>query len=577
MSGLFSTLGIAVSGLHAHQTAVNITANNIANVDTEGYSRQRVDLVSQDPVAVADGLIGRGVRVGSITRARNELLDVIYRHQSSALGGSLEEQRVMARVEDLLFEPSDVGLTSLLDDFFGAFRELAANPEEQPLRVTTVDSATRLADAIRSLESNLDQLRTDADRELRALTTDVNTLLEQVAELNQQIAHLEVDGGQQANELRDHRDLLLDQLSDLLKISTASAADGSVSVTAEGLQLVSSVMAYHIEDRVNPTLDPVRTDFVELAIVETGMVLTPSEGRIEGLLTARDTLVPELEAKLDGFTRSLVREVNLIHSQGRGLRLFETVAGTESVESGTEPLDLDDPATGLAFPPQDGAFDVNVVDSAGNLVTTTITVDLDGAGSDDSLLDIAGKLNAVGNLTASAVGGSLEINAAGGYTFGFSNDTSGLLTAIGINTLFTGSTAREIDVNSVVKGEPSYLAAALNPDPRYTGDNSNAVAMGNLELTPVDVVVGSTTTRVSLGDFLRTAVSDVGVSAQRLGREVESQQLFTRRLDTRRQEISGVNINEEVADLIRFQRGFDASARLISIIDEMLQTLISAI
>jgi len=574
---LFSTLDIAVSGLHAHQVAVNVTANNIANVDTEGYSRQRVDLVSEEPVVQADGVIGRGVRIGSIVRARDELLDVIYRHQASTLAGSEEKQNVLNRIEDLLFEPSDMGLTSMLDDFFGSFQELSVNPEEQPLRATVVAGANQLASSIRSLSANLDRLRTDADREVRALITDINTLLEQVADSNRAIAKLELSSGRPANDLRDRRDLLLDGLSDLMAITTVLADDGTVSVSAEGLQLVAGGTAYHVEARVNPNLDPVRKDFVDLVIVETDTVLAPAGGRLSGLFSARDELVPAFEAKLDGFTRSLIREVNLIHSQGRGLSLFESVTGAVRVDAGGESLDLDDPATGLAFPPSDGSLDVNVVDSAGNLTTTTVTVDLDGAGPDDSLIDVAGKLNAVGNLTAIVVDGTIQITAGGGYTFGFSNDTSSFLVAIGINTVFTGEDANDVDVNSVLESDPSFLAAALSPDPANTGDNTNAVALGNLQYTSVDIAYGSSTIRISLPDFLRTAVSDVGVTVQRLNREVESQHLFERSLEARRQEISGVNINEEVIALIKYQRGFEASARLISIIDEMLQTLVNVL
>jgi len=575
--GLFSALDIAVSGLHAHQIAVNVTANNIANVDTEGYSRQRADLVSEEPVILTEGVMGRGVTVGDIVRARDEVLDVIYRNQFSALGSSVEEQRVIGRVEDLLFEPSDMGLSSLLDDFFGSFQQLAANPEEQPLRATTIASGEQLADATRTLATNLDQLRTDADREIRALVTDVNTLLEQIADSNRTITRLELGSGQPANDLRDSRDLLLDKLSELIAINTAMTSDGSMSVSAEGVQLVSGATAYHLEAVVNPTLDPVRTDFVELAIVETGIVLTPSEGRMAGLFTARDELVPELEVKLDGFAQSLIREVNLIHSQGRGLRLFDSVTSTTMVSGGALSLDLDDPAVDLPFIPVDGSLDVNVLDSAGNITTTTVTVDLDGAGGDDSLLDVTGKINTVGNITASVIGGRLRISADSGYTFGFSNDTSGFLAAIGVNTMFTGKDAGDIGVNDLIEDDPSLLAVALSPDPTETGDNRNAAAISNLQYTSVDITYDSATTQMSLPDFLRTAVSEVGVTAQRIDREVESQQLFERSLDTRRQEISGVNINEEVTALIKYQRGFDASARLIAIIDEMLQTLISSL
>lgn len=574
MSGLFASLNTAISGLHSHQVAVNVTANNIANVDTEGYSRQRVDLVSETPMETADGLIGRGVGIGAVTRARNELLDTVYRFQSSSLGSSTEQQRVQTRMEDMLFEPSDRGLTSLLDDFFGAFQELAAKPEEQPLRTSAVNSTVQLAASISDLETNLDRLRTDADREIRALTTDVNTLLEQIAEMNDQISDLELGSGHSANDLRDRRGVLLDKLSEIMNITTVETSNGSVSLSVEGIQLVAGSQAYNIEAVVNPALDPVRKDFVELVVTETGAVLNPSQGQLAGLTVARDTLVASFQSKLDAFTKTLISETNLIHAQGRGLDLFDSVTGATPVAAGTTSLDLADPATGLEFPPSTGSFEINVVDGSYNVATTTISVD---TGAGDSLLDIAGSINAVGNITASVVDDTLQITAGSGYTFGFSNDTSGFLAAVGINTLFTGSGSRDIAVNEQIENDVAFLAVGSGADPRETGDNSNAVALGELQSKSVDITVDATTTSISMPDYLRTSVSDVGVMSQRIGREVESEQMFVKRLDTRREEVSGVSVNEEVANLIRFQRGFDASARMIRIVDEMLQTLIQSI
>jgi flagellar hook-associated protein 1 FlgK len=297
--------------------------------------------------------------------------------------------------------------------------------------------------------------------------------------------------------------------------------------------------------------------------------MTITSGELYGLLNARDNILPTIETDLNNLVNALIAEFNKIHSQGNGLSAFTSLTSDNFVLAGTEGNDLDDPATGLAFTPVDGSFEINVIDATGAVSTTTITVDLDGVGADDSLNDLAANLNAVADISASVSNGRLVITADPTYSFTFSNDSSNVLQVLGLNTFFSGSNATNIDINSVVENNLTLIAASLSTDPLATGNNENALNLAGLQQGLV-MESGIAT----LGDSLNATVSNIGNVANRLDLEAQTQDLFVREMDARRQQVSGVDLNEEAANLIRFQRGFEAAARLITVTDAMLEAVI---
>lgn len=569
MGGLFAALGIGISGMQAHQIAMRITGQNIANVNTEGYSRQRADLIGRDPVNLGYiGAIGRGVDVGDIIQMRDEFLDVLYRTENSHLWQSRTERNYLARVEDAFLEPSDVGLSTLLDGFFTSLQDLATNPESQPIRAAVVASARTLVDSFRGVTDRLDDLRTDANNAIKDQVGQINNLSEQIADLNRRIVDFE-SGTAKANDLRDRRAYLLDQLSRITAITVTEDKAGAVTVETGGMDIVRGVFYDDIEAVVDPSLDPIRNDFVKIVHSRSGTDMTITGGELYGLLNVRDNTLPTIETDLNDLANTLIAEFNKIHSQGNGLNGFTSLTSDNFVLAGTEGNDLDDPATGLAFTPVDGSFEINVIDATGAVATTTITVDLDGVGADDSLNDLAANLNAVADISASVSNGRLVITADPTYSFTFSNDSSNVLQVLGLNTFFSGSNASNIDVNSVVENDLTLIAASLSTDPLDTGNNENALNLAGLQQGLV-MESGIAT----LGDSLNATVSNIGNVANRLDLEAQTQDLFVREMNSRRQEVSGVDLNEEAANLIRFQRGFEAAARLITVTDAMLEAII---
>ena len=571
MGNLFSTLDIALSGLQSHQTALQVTGHNIANVDTDGYSRQRAELVSKEPQNTGYGPLGRGVTVADIFQIRDRFLDGVYQNETQNSMELTVSRDFLRRIEDIFQEPSEMGLSSLMDNFFAAVQALASYPEEQPLRASLVAAASVLADGFNDVSRNLDQLRTDANREIIMRVSEVNSLTEQIAGLNQNIVRAEA-GGKTANDFRDQRTVLLDRLAELMDIRTMEMNNGAVTVMVGGEAIVDGAYWSEVATQVNPTIDPERPDFVEVVIASTGRVLNISGGRFRGLLDARDVYIKEVADKIDELARTLIFEFNKIHAQGNGLVGFDSLTSDNSVLDVNADLD-DGAATGLEFTPTNGSFAINVVDSLGNVITTVITVDLDGVGPDDSLADLAASIDAVANMSASISGDNrLVITANPGYSFTFSNDTSNVLAVLGSNSFFSGSDASDIAVNPVIVDDERMIATGLSSDPRDTGDNRNALAMAALQDTAV-LNEGTST----LNDYYGQAMASLGVTTQRTSDLSDIAESFRRNIDRRREEISGVNIDEEVANLTKYQRGFQASARVFTVIDDLLETLLNIV
>jgi len=569
MGNLFAALDIAVSGLLSHQTAIQVTGHNIANVDTDGYSRQRAELVSQMPQNTPHGPLGRGVTVADIFRIRNEFLDGVFQNETQNFLELSVERDFLLRVQDIFQEPGEVGLSALMDEFFGAVQALANYPEEQPLRASLIASALVLAENFNEIDRRLEQIRTDANNEIIMRVSEVNSLAEQIAELNHNIVRAEA-GGATANDFRDQRTVLLDELAELVDIYTVEMTNGSTTVLVGGDVLVDGAYWSEVATQVNPALDPERNDLVDVVMASSGRVLNISGGRLGGLLEARDVHIPEVATRIDDLASTLIFEFNRIHSQGNGLTALTTLTSDNAI---LDPLaDLDDTAaTGLTFTPTDGSFEINVVDSLGNIITTVITVDLDGVGADDSLTDLAANIDAVANINASvSADNQLVITADPTYSFAFSNDTSGVLAAVGSNTFFSGSDASDIAVNPLIVNDLNMIAASLSADPRDTGDNRNALAMAALQDTPV---LNSGT--ATLNDYYEETIGNLGTTTRRASDETIIAESFRRSIDRRREEVAGVSLDEEAANLTRFQRGYQASAQVFSVIDELLDTLIN--
>ena len=562
MGNLFSALNVAQSGLQAAQVQLDVASHNISNVNTEGYSRQRATLTTRSPETETYGELGRGVQVSDIARVREGFLDTVYRQQVQGLGTASVRASYFTQIENLFQEPGESGFGTQLSSFFNALGNLANNVEEQSVRTSVITQAQSLASSLNQLAKQLYALRTNANEEVKNSVPDINSLTSRIASLNTTISQSEI-GGHKANDLRDERDQLLDQLSKQVNISYRERSDGQVDVFVSGDILVSGEDARGLVAEKDSTIDPERSDLVTVRFADNGSAMDTQDGELYGALTARDTDLAEVSTRLDQIAGSIIQEINKIHSTGNGLEaLSGTISGTNAVS---------DPATalssaGLPFDVTAGSFDVVVYDGSDAATVSTVTI------TDATTLDdLVTSLNAIPNFSAS-VGSdnTLRLGATGTYTFSFVNDSSGALTALGINGLFTGYDASTIAVSESIQENPSLLTSGYSTDVLDTGDNTAAIALANVQNA---LVFDSGTATIQ--NFYESTIVRVGVNAQANSTTLNVQQAFVDDFQARRQEVSGVSIDEEVTLLLQYEKAYQAAARVITVADRMLDVLMN--
>ncbi|MFC1734892.1 flagellar hook-associated protein FlgK [Candidatus Hydrogenedentota bacterium] len=564
--GIYDSLSIGVASMQIAQLGLETTANNIANANTDGYSRQRLEQATNVPLVSEEAVIGRGAHVKDIARVRDEFLDLNYRSARTDLDAAKAHSLYLNQVEDLINEPSEDGLSGMMNQFFAALQELTGNPEEVAIRERVLSSAELMTDYFRFVTDKVDQLRNNANVEIEVVVERVNEFSSEIADLNARISLVE-SGGKTANTYRDERDRLLDELSGHMNIQTVETEWGTVIVSTGSLLLVDQSGSKQLSTVADPSIDPRHPVFVDVQD-PNGVSIPITGGEIRGLIDVRDTLLPDFLDELHIVARSMIQEINRIHSDGRGLSAFTTLTTDYQVQNvGTT---LDSAMTGLDFVPGAGTFDINVIDAGGTITTRTIGVD----GSTDSLGTLATALNLVGGIGTSISGGRMTITSGAGFSFTLTNDTSNVLQSLGLNTFFSGSDAYDISVNSVVANDPGKFAAATDPDITAIGDGSNALNMTFVQDKKYAELEGGTTTIV--GKY-EAAISTFGFDTWSAQRHSDAQNVMTTALQKRREASFGVVVDEEVANIMRYQRAFEAAARIIRVADEMLDVVVNGI
>lgn len=568
MGSLFSTLNIARSGLAAAQIQLDVTGHNIANVNKTGFSRQRAELVTRVPISRPWGQMGTGISVSDIIQIRDQFLDDLYQNQVANLGNSEIRAEFYQMIEGVFLEPGPNGLSARIDEFFNAINEFSTNVESIPVRISVISEASELADALNTMSDQLYKLRTNANTEIISFVPEINSMAERIASINQQIAVLEVNGTS-ANDLRDDRNVLLDQLAKIVNIDTRERGDGQVDVLISGQSLVNGGVALELEAVRNAALDPDRNDLVDVRFVNTGQKLNVLNGELFGALEMRDDTLVDIDADMDAIAATLIEQINKIHGQASGLSNYSgTLRSSNAVTDPAVALS----AAGLPYTVSPGSFEIHVFDESTVPPTpvggTPVTINVTAL---TTLDDIAAQLNAVPNITASVdTQGFLSITTDPGFSFSNANDDTNIFAALGLNGLFQGFDAATISINATITDNPELLASRFSTDPLDTGDNTAALAM--LGVQTGLYFDGNTAT---ISEFYESVVVQIGVEARANGQSLAVEQAFVANIERRRQEVSGVSLDEEVTLMIQYQRAFEASARVISVADRMLESLLT--
>lgn len=565
--GIGGALTIGRSGLLAAQAGIEVAGNNLANIATRGFHRQALTIAPNRGQEIAAGqFIGRGVQIIDIVRQVNEGIEARLRTGIANQSRADVQQTVLEQIEAIQSEFTDIDLSTHLAEFFNVWSQLANNPQDNSLRSLVVQEGKNLAAFIRTLDTELVDVRTQVDKQVDGAATAANSLLEKIQQLNSAVATAE--GGQgTASGLRDERGVLLDELSTYLDISINELSSGAVDIFVGSTPVILNGQNLGLETRKTTVGNNLK---IEVVLSSDGTVLDTSSGRIGALIAVREDDAVNAVNELNSFANTLIFEVNRIYSQGQGLRGFDTVTATNRVFDTAAALN--DPLTQLDFTPVHGSFKFSVTQKSTDQRTTgTLDVDLDGIGVDTTLTDLQTALNAVAGVNASITSdGRLKIDsAASDFEFSFSDDTSGVLAALGINSFFTGADAGDININNVINNAPGLIAAAQG---HLRGDNRNALALAGLRDQSLSSLGG-----LSLVESWNRHVEDYAGRLNQAQQQYQADTIVRENLESQQQRASGVNADEETINLLSFQRAYQSSARFISVVDELMQTLLSLV
>ena len=563
-------LDTAVKALRAHQLAVDVASHNIANAQTPGFSRQRVLL---RPIGMdgsdhfsRDALLGRpgfGVDARDVNRVRDMFMDFQARQAFSSQGQYSALATPLGNAEVVFNDPSDDGLSSLLSKFWASWHDLTNDPESSAARTALVHATTTFAMRLQSAHGQLTQQRTDLNQEVAGIGHEINAYASEVATLNLQIKQVELNGDM-ANDLRDRRDLILDELSKLADIHYSEAETGEVTVYMGTHELVFGTSArtvQAVDDVTNPGM-------LKLIFTMDNDDVQVSSGELRGILDARDTAFPDLIEKLNTLASGLINGVNSLHRQGYALdgvttgldfftgtdastiQLNSALAGSpSSIAAATAPGAPGDPSNALAIANLQLA--ANMI--AGAAATQLVVGETLSAGNAIVGLSVAGTLQpgAYTIIENPPLSGTLELQL-NGNTIGTATPA---LAGPGTFTLtFTngGNPVASLTISST----GAYSAAAQVADLTAAGNNQLQVEN-------------------SASTFYGNVVSVLGADVNRaLGLE-QSSGLLADHIDSLRESVHGVSIDEEVTNLSSAQHAYNAAARVITTIDDMLDTLIN--
>ncbi len=495
MPSSFGGINTATLGLTAQQIALDTIGHNISNASTTGYSRQATNLVTTPAQTIYAGAgavtLGTGVSVASITRARDSFIDQQYWQQSADKGYWQNQSDVLGKVEDVFHDTSTTGIQATLNKFWTSLQTLAADPNDSGARTNVRENANSFVELLQQDASTLQATANDLTSQISTQVTTINSLSKQIAALNKQIVTQEAGGVQPANDLRDQRDNLVDQLSAIGMVDVSEDSSGNYQVSMENAVLVNGQKSYDLA--VQKSYDTVG-GYTTSNVVTTDVppqVLNFKSGLMGSLLQSRDQIKGYL-GNLDKMAQYLLQDYNTQQKAGKDgfdhtgadVINFFGVTGTDYTAAANDPTTGNPPLSWLS---------------------------------------------------------QLTVNAD-------------LYTTNGVNYIAAS------DITATTPG---------------SANGNNALALGNILLDPPaasSAALGS----MSLPDYYSTIISSLGVQSQQAGAMNTNQGTLLDSTSNWRQSISGVSIDEEMSNMIKYQMAYGAAAKVLSTMDTMLDTLISA-
>jgi len=575
-----AALNVAASSLKTQQKAIDVVSHNIANVNTPGYSRQRAELGAVAPNQSNAFDFGRGVDLNNISRSVDRGVNQALLRNSPQQTYWNEIQTGLKSIENVFGSLQGTGLSASMDGFFLAAQKVANAPEDAALKFDMRTKSMTLASQFSSMSSQLKGMQQNADASIDQNLQSANTLLTKIASLNTQISkHEAVSKGVvgAANDLRDQRDQAVRDLSAFMPIQDVRTSDGGVLLQTLGGDLL-------LQDGVAQQLTrggvATASGFQNVVIAGSNRPVGGLDqgGKIGGAIALRDDRVAGYLKDLDSMAVNLSFAVNQANASGVGSsRLSQVQSGLGVVNTALPVSDVaqNNPFSGQV---QNGTFTMHVYDAAGAPLTPVSKGAITVTAGVSTMASIAADITAlVPGVTASVdVSGKLLING-GVNTVGFSDDSSNFLAAYQVNSLFQGADAASLSVSNAVQADAGLISTGqidLLTSGITLGDNRAALLTMGLQNKAVSIDGSPTTTLSQRTSLLSTKYGNDAVLASQ-------QEVFFKAeadsLNQQRQAFSGVNTDEELVSMIKFQRAYEASAKVIQTSNRMLDSLMGLI
>jgi flagellar hook-associated protein 1 FlgK len=621
VTSTFSGIEIGKRGVVAHQQALNTTGHNLSNASTEGYSRQRVEMSAFEPIYLpglnreeTPGQIGQGTIVERIERIRDQLLDQRIIAQASGEGYWTARDPYVRMMEQLYLEVGDNSIRSRMDAFWDSWQDLSEYPSDSAPRRAVIERGKTLVDAIHERYKGLKGLQDMIDQDIQLTVGRVNELSKQIAGLNRDIQKIRAQGDN-PNDLLDRRDLLVDKLSSIIDVTVDSRDPDEFMVHTAGYILVQGKIGRQFDLKQG-----IETEgYSRIVWQDTGDEARFAGGSVAALLDLRDVTIQGEVQDLDSMTMNFVDLVNEVHrgayglNGNTGLDFFQEYPFVTNL-SGNHDRD------------GDGTYDstyifringTNVLESQSQLgFAGEITVS--GADGDvyipyyptDTVAEVIARINNAGAEVVARLNRDGYLSLKGSPTEGwdtpdfvirhiedsgyFLTGYAGLLNERGPEgaydwgradamTALTGGVQSYsvapvahpsgwIDLNPALLRDPNSVAAGFGSNGRaaYPGNGEAALAIAAIRNTPV--TVGSLNT---FDDYFADSVGRIGLLGEQSNRALETQNLIMKQLRDMRESISGVNMDEELSAMIKYQHGYAAAARFITTVNTLLDTIIN--
>lgn len=622
MASIFMALGTGVSGLSAAQYQISTTGNNITNADSDYYTRQRVVQAESPSLYRIPGGVGTGTQVDTIVRIHDEFVFSRLKSASSKFEETNYKQQILEQVSKNFPDLKDSSIQRDLGNYFKAWNDFASNPDQGAQKINLINFAQTLSAGIKNSSVNLKKIQEQVDNVIKINVAEVNNMGRQIAAINKEIERIESgrDAGirMNANELRDKRDRLELGLAKIINITTYKSdlrADAPIDtgITDQGKYYTVNVGGMALVDGVN--FHPLKVDadrpnggfsgvYYEL---EDGKLIPMEDkitnGKIGAALDLRgrhfnlneykfdDGDVQKYIDHLDTFAKTIISQTNNIYAQSA-----ISAANTDELSF----LEKDKTLMNFSRDIQQGSFEVVVYNNKGDElarksinVNGTTTMDdttfgnsiIDDFNSDSDDNNDNNLTNDVNDFFSAGYyydkitnKGTFSITpkfSQGQYTISIIDHGTNFPGTIGINRFFSGNDAEHMGVNTDILADHTKLHAYDRPT---TGNNKVANAMVQLQYDKVDFYSTNGKTydrKETIEGYYRFITTDIASDAQSNNIIHDTHTAILETAKEEHQSVSGVDVNEELTNLIRFQASYGAAAKIITTVDQMLDTLLS--